>query len=193
MALTTYTIGEVLTAASLNDNLAYAVTVPAAVPGGLVCVKAETAFSAVSSITADSIFTSSYTNYLIQITWTGGTGIGLKLRAAGVSASTNYSWLRIYAYGTTIGVSTSASTTSWTLNNNYSGVQASIPITLYSPQLAQVTSMDSMAVGGNGALTSPEADRYSGNHTTATAYDGFEITGTTITGFYSVYGYSKVV
>ena len=32
MALTTYTVGEVLTAASLNDNLAYAVTVPASTP-----------------------------------------------------------------------------------------------------------------------------------------------------------------
>jgi hypothetical protein len=32
MALTTYVSGEVLTAASLNDNLAYAVTVPAKVP-----------------------------------------------------------------------------------------------------------------------------------------------------------------
>ena len=58
MPLTTYTAGEVLTAASLNSNLKVA--------GGLQIVKAQTTFTASSSVTVDNVFTSTYTNYHLK-------------------------------------------------------------------------------------------------------------------------------
>ena len=71
MALTVYTSGEVLTAASLNDNFDYAVTVPAAIPGAMVWVGGATP-SAAATVTLDNVFTSTYTHYLINFSFTGG-------------------------------------------------------------------------------------------------------------------------
>ena len=67
MALTTYTAGEVLTAQSLNDNLAYAVTVPASTPGGLVFIKSEVIGTTVGSVTVSDAFSATYNNYLITV------------------------------------------------------------------------------------------------------------------------------
>ena len=66
MPLTTYTAGEVLTAASLNDNFAFAAQ------GGLAFIKSQTIGTAVSSITVTDAFSSTYDNYKIIIN--GGIG-----------------------------------------------------------------------------------------------------------------------
>lgn len=164
-------------------------------PPGLVCVKAETAFSAVSAITVDSIFTSSYTDYEIHVTFTQSTGsaLYLRLRVAAVAAATNYNFVRTYASSASISATTTASATSFTMCGNYSAIRSSAICTLFSPQLAAATSIEARNNGNSAAATAPEWDNYSGNHSTATAYDGFSITPSagTITGFYSVYGYSK--
>jgi hypothetical protein len=63
MPLTTYTAGQVLTAASLNSNFNAA--------GGLQFVKAQTIGSAVSSVTVTGAFSADFDNYYITIV--GGT------------------------------------------------------------------------------------------------------------------------
>ena len=193
MALTTYTAGEVLTAASLNDNLAYAVTVPAAVPGGLVCVKAETAFSAATTVTADGVFTSSYTNYLINIIYTA-TSAGdqfMKLRASATSASTNYNQNYI-AWSSSVTNAQSLAQTSFLLADD-GAATSSIQLTLFGPQLAAATAIQSQGVR-NLATSDPRGQIVVGNHSTATAYDGIEIlTPNGMTGSYTIYGYAKTV
>ena len=84
MPLTTYTAGEVLTAASLNANFSFAAT------NGLALVKTQTIGSAVASVTITDAFSSTYDNY--RITVTGGAGststdISLRLGATATGYS----------------------------------------------------------------------------------------------------------
>jgi hypothetical protein len=198
MPLTTYISGEVLTAASLNANLVFAAANPPASNAGLVCVKAETAFSAATSVTADSVFTSTYTNYLINFKFQGSTTNDalLKLRVGGVSASTNYNYQELTGNGATASAARSASQTSFVLGTNTNGAFNSyVQINLSSPQLAEPTLIKNDMDISNGAYTGPITRHFYGNHSTATAYDGVEFlcaTGT-ITGSYTIYGYSKTV
>ena len=189
MPLTTYTAGEVLTASSLNANLSYLNSKGS----GLVCVKAETAFSAATTVTADAVFTSTYTNYLINIIYTATSpgDVFLKLRASGTSASTNYNQSYI-AWATSSSVAQSLAQTSFLLGDD--GVAtSSVQLTLFGPQLAAATAIQSNGVR-NLATNDPRGQIVVGNHSTATAYDGLEIlTANGMTGSYTIYGYSKTV
>jgi hypothetical protein len=197
MALTTYTAGEVLTAASLNDNLAYAVTVPAAVPGGLVCVKAETAFTGSSSVTADGVFTSTYTNYMIKFRYTTNNTVqvAFKLRVGGVSASTNYNYQYINGNAGATGAAGATGQTSahFALYSN-GDFKAASTLELFSPQIAEATNYHSLVAWSPASYNSLNAF-YAGNHSTATSYDGIEflVSAGTMTGAYTIYGYSKAV
>ena len=169
----------------------------AASTSGLTCVKAETAFSAVASVTADSIFTSTYTNYLLLVNYTTSTTVfaSLKLRASGTSASTNYN--RQYLNGNDSAVSAARATAAssydfgFYTNGDY---KSSARVELFAPQLAQATNFISLNAVSPAGYT-PLNMFMSGNHTTATAYDGIEIlvSSGTMTGTYAIYGYSKTV
>ena len=67
MPLTTYTAGEVLTAASLNANFSFVAS-----SGGLVLVKTQTIGTTVSSVEVTGAFSSTYDNYKIIVS--GGAG-----------------------------------------------------------------------------------------------------------------------
>ena len=131
MPLTTYTAGEVLTAASLNDNFSFASS-----NGGLVCVQAETAFSAVADVTADGVFTSAYTNYRILLRYFCSTtgDVDMRFRVATVDTSANYNYQRITASSTTIA----------TLNINGSG----------SAQIGQDTNGTFFSLSSSSSLSS---------------------------------------
>ena len=199
MPLTTYVSGTVLTAASLNDNLAYAVTVPVSTPGGLVCVKAETAFSAVTSITADSVFTSTYTNYKIMVRFTATTqgAVSMQLRAGGVAATSNYNFQRAISSGTVTSPIRYASQSVFTIGDGSGGnFTESTWIEITGPQLAEITNFWASFQQSDGANTLPIIQTWMGNHSTETAYDGIAISiagGGTMTGTYTIYGYAKTV
>jgi hypothetical protein len=162
--------------------------------GGLVLVKAETAFTASNSIVADAVFTSVYRNYTIKITSvaTAGVGLSFKLRASGVSASTNYNYQYLSMNGTTV---TGGRSSSQTLADAGSVAQqeSALTLNLYNPAVAVATNFDSITAYVSGAFTSPVSYLYTGNHTTATAYDGIEMipSSGTLTGSYTIYGWSK--
>jgi hypothetical protein len=168
---------------------------------GLVCVKAETSFSAAATVTADSIFTSSYTNYLLQFTSTCATNqnITLQLRAAGVTATAaNYNDQSINASSTTVTAARSASATSFDIQtSSASSLYNYTQVTFFQPQLARATGFGALSTyNGSGSYAQPIRQDWFGNHTVATAYDGFIISvsgSETLTGSYSVYGYSKTV
>ena len=195
MALTTYVSGEVLTAASLNDNLVFAAANPVAVPGGLVCVKAETAFTSAASVTADGILTSSYTNYLLLVNYTTSTTVfaSLKLRASATSASTNYNRQYVNGNDSSVAAARASAASSYDFGFYTNGdYKSSARIEMFAPQLAQATnfiSLNAVSPGGYSAINM----FMSGNHTTATAYDGIEllVASGTITGTYTIYGYRK--
>lgn len=163
---------------------------------GLVRVVAETAFSAVSSVTVDSCFTSTYTNYLINVRYITSTtsDTTFRLRVGGVSAATNYNYQQGGADGVGASAARSTSQTSWLGGANTNGTFYShMQWTLFSPQLAEPTTYMMFNSQNAGSYTNTIIKNYQGNHTTATAYDGFElIAGSgTISGNYTVYGYAK--
>jgi len=175
----------------------------ATVTPGLVCVKAETAFSAATTITADSIFTSSYTNYLLLIQYynSGNTeqNLTLQLRASGVTATaSNYSTQNTQNVITTAAASRNGGASSVSIGTtNDANYYTFSQTTLYQPQLAAVTGFQAQYNWLNGATyTQPISNTKFGNHSLSTAYDGFILTqggGFTVTGTYAVYGYSKTV
>lgn len=162
--------------------------------GGLIVVKSETAFTTASSVTADNVFTSTYTNYLLTIraSTTSNDILNLRLRTGGTSASTNYNWQQAQFDSTTSYVSRSTSQTSFQILNATNGATAFTTVWLSGPQLAALTNIGTNQIH-NYTTSTPGVAFYYGNHSTATSYDGFELlmsAGST-TGTYTVYGYAK--
>lgn len=159
---------------------------------GLVCVKAETAFTSVTSITVDNIFTSNYTNYrvLFRATSSGSATAYIKMRASGTTSSTNYDFQLVNGYSSSVvAARATGGTDGWRLGYALSTYCAS-DFMIYGPQVAQATQFTNTTNVGNG----PELQVISGQHTLTNSYDGMEIASTAaITGVYAVYGYSKAV
>lgn len=178
------------------DGSAWTRMIPAATTPGLVCVKSETAFSTASSITADNVFTSTYTNYQLVVRYisSGTNNLLLRLRASGTSAATNYNFQRIYASNTTVAGERSTSQTSFFAAPFSNGTfYITAVVFLSGPQLAEATIIHSENAPTLGAYTSLEWNNCYGNHSTATAYDGIEIftASGSLTGSYTIYGMSK--
>ena len=181
------------------DGAAWATLAPApAASSGLVCIQAETAFNAVSSVTVDSIFTSTYTNYKIMMEYQTSTtnDVVLQLRASGTASTTGYNAQRLISQGSATYPTSENATSSFSILNNTSGAFVGFgDINLWSPQLAQITSLESLMNQPNGAYSTLYAGYRFGVHNVATAYDGFifsTATGT-FTGKYTVYGFAKAV
>jgi len=168
---------------------------------GLALVQAETTFTGQTSFNVANIFTSAYTNYLINFRFLAATsngGMNVQLSASGSAAATNYNYMRVIAYGASSLISArSTAQTSFQVSSQAggsTGVYQWAQLQLSGPQLAQPTLMSvSGALQDGSAYITPDVEIFNGNHSTATAYDGLTIiaaTGT-ITGTYTVYGYAK--
>jgi len=162
--------------------------------GGLVVVQTETAFTASNSIVANNVFTSAYRNYTIKFTSTASTGVGLymKLRVGGVSASTNYNYQALSVSSTSVtGVRVGSST--YAEIGSIAVQESAATLNLYNPAVAVATNFDATTAYNSAAFTSPVSYLYTGNHSTATAYDGIEIypSSGTLTGSYTIYGWGK--
>jgi hypothetical protein len=165
----------------------------AATTPGLVCVKAETSFSAVASFTFDSVFTSTYTNYLIKLIYVTSTtsSPNIKMRVGGVSASTAYNQNRLYGQSSSVGNEIATSQTSGLLLIHSASGQGAANIDIFQPFVAAKT----VLIAEDNASDAAFNDKINVTHTTATAYDGMEffVASGTMTGSYTVYGYSKAV
>ena len=188
MALTTFVAGNVLTAAQLNDSYAAV--------GGWRIVKNETAFTAATQILCDNVFSSSYTSYKIVMRLTGTTGgaLGLKLRVGGVAASTNYNQQILSVSSTTVTGVRQTAQTSYSIAAGLTGTFfESVECLVTGPALAEGTTFLTNFQISDAAYTIPVIQFVYGNHSTATAYDGFELNAASgnFTGVYSVFGISK--
>ena len=164
---------------------------------GLVCVKAETAFSAVTSLTADSVFTSSYTNYRIVIRYqTSSDELAMKLRAATVDTSTGYNFQRLQVSSSTVdGVQSTSQTSAYVGHSGSGGFFCMSTVEISGVQLAEPTVYQAICTRNNSAYTSPIIVQYFGNQSASTAFDGIKllVANGTMTGTYAIYGYSKTV
>jgi len=175
--------------------------VPTGINSALVCVKAETAFTAVSSVTVDNVFTSSYTNYKIIIRYTSttttGNNLDFRLRAGGSSATgSNYNNSAMYADGSTASAFLDNSVSYWRIGQYTNTYNAVTNLDIFAPQLATPTVAINQQAANLGGYTTNRIYCNAFNHTLSTAYDGFELMVTsagTHTGTYAVYGYGKSV
>jgi hypothetical protein len=157
-------------------------------PGGLVHITTES-FSAVSSVSVNNCFTSTYANYKILMNWTASTdaALNLRLRASGTDNSANsYTRQRTISSSTTVSGARNTDTVflfaiSQSGSNNLSA-------DIFSPQLAANTSYNLISNYSDSIAATVIT---TGVHEVASAFDGFSIlAGTgTITGTFRVYGY----
>jgi hypothetical protein len=162
---------------------------------GLVCVKAQTTFTTSSSVTADNIFTSTYANYLVLITWDASTASNLvmRLRVGGVDNSTANSYARqsIEVDNTTV-TGFRGTDSSFLLGAGSTTGPSTVALNLFQPAVADETLFQ---CNNQKQVTNPILFLNYAFHNQATAYDGLNIfpNSGTITGSYAVYGYSKTV
>jgi hypothetical protein len=180
MPITTYTAGEVLTAASLNANFA---------AGGLQLVKTQTIGSAVGTVTVPDAFNTNYEAYKIVISGGVGSNNNTSFSMRLGASATGYSYNMIYTqYNTTLQSDAGLNSTSWFNIGAIDTTSISLVMELNNPFLAKNTSF-STAVTRTGLAGASQ-----GLHTVATSYTAFTLvpdSGTITGGTIRVYGYVK--
>lgn len=162
------------------------------VTGGVNVVKSETAFTTATSVTADNVFSSTYTNYLMIVRYStsGGTGVTMRVRAGGSSVSTATYNQHLFASASTSNTaSDSGGLTSIELGVGNVDIGI-IVVWISGINLAAktvISSKNTKIDSSNVASTWT----YDGVQTNATAYDGIELISNTMTGTYTIYGMSK--
>ena len=171
--------GQVLTAAQMNQIALWE-------------VYPQTSFTSATTITRDNIFTSDYENYLIRLSHgTASASITAQFRVGGVAAATNYNTQ----------AAEMINATAWTVFKNTGQTNADIgsagttkgftDIYIYGPALAAQTGFVGLTNYASGSSI-PGYQIRSGNHSTATAYDGIAISFSSAnTGNYTIYGFNK--
>jgi hypothetical protein len=201
--------GEVLAAADLNDTFGSKVDYPSGGADGDALIKSGTAaswgaaggltlitsesFSAVSSVSVNGCFTSTYENYLIVCDGVipSGDDIGLRfrLRASGSdNTTTNYAYVESYA-GTSASNRLSQNDTSWLLGNIDNGAGSPCRINLGRPEIAAQTVFSTSTFNLQAAATFQSWSN--GAFLATTQFDGFSLfpASGTISGTLRVYGY----
>jgi hypothetical protein len=167
------------------------------ISAGLVYINSGT-FSAVSSVSIDSVFTSTYKDYLILIEFTDNsadnTQTSLQLRSSSSTVNTNYVSQNLQAEDANVGgLKNQLGTDEWDcipLDQTYT-YGGFVKVHLRSPEEAKATHM---LLYGNGTFGTNTLYVYNttGVHNDTTQCDGFQINvvAGTITGNWKVYGLS---
>ena len=183
MPLTTYTAGQVLTAASLNANFTFAAA------NGLTLVTAQTIGTTVSSVTVTGAFSATYDAYKILITGGAASAQHTMFFKLG-SSTTGYYQAQAgvnYSTGVVTGRANS-NDSSWSRAGagNANGLEMIMDIN--NPFLAKYTYFSSAnAQNDEGAQTN-------GYHGVASSFTDFTVTpssGTLTGGTIRVYGYQN--
>ena len=193
MALTTYTAGEVLTAASLNDNFTFAAANPT---GGLTLITTAT-FSAAAAVSLPvSTFTSTYDNYRIVFVATAFSAedsLTMRMRVSGTDNTTaNYEYSIIgYTVGGTLnGIQSSGQTAAVIGYGLTTGVGLGMDI--YNPQATERTRFTMTSFGKSAATSVASPLSGGGSFAATTSFDALSfISGANMTGRYAVYGYNN--
>ena len=157
---------------------------------GMVHLHTETV-SAVSSVSIDNVFSSTYENYLIvpQFTSTASAALRCRYRLSGTDASgaTDYTRQRLDVDGSSVSAARTSSSFLFCGSLATTALNGS-HFFVYGPFLAQPTAARSVVVGSSsGAYLNDTAS----THNQSVSYDGFTLyldTGT-FTGSLRIYGY----
>jgi hypothetical protein len=155
---------------------------------GMTFIDEET-FSAVSSVSFNNVFTSTYRNYYVVADFLGSANDGcrVRLRVSGSDNSTsNYNNQRFNADGSGVNAVRGSSSTQWNVMDTTTGGSGGFFV-FYNPQTSNKSALVMLGYSGGGTPT------LSGNGNffdATTSFDGFTLfpsTGT-ITGQIRVYG-----
>jgi hypothetical protein len=184
MPLTTYTAGEVLTAASLNNNFTFAAANPV---GGLSLISATTIGTTVASVTVSSAFSATYDAYKIVIS--GGVGASNpQLNLTFGSTATGYYYGLIYNnYSGTIAATGGSNSTSIGVAGSATTGGIAFNVDVVNPFLATNTLVASQMFYDAGQIGSTRG--YLANTTSYTAFTVTCNPGTLTGGTIRVYGY----
>tara|TARA_R110002126_G_scaffold9165_1_gene41828 strand:+ start:228 stop:803 length:576 start_codon:yes stop_codon:yes gene_type:complete len=189
MALTTYTAGEVLTAASLNDNFTFAAANPVAAASALVRVGGGTLSG--SSTAFSSVFSATYNSYLVLVTGMYGSAATVVKMTLG-SASAAYYWSRnLTLTGATTSLGGTANTSLFDDVGNTGATLANstaMQFYLHNPFATQQTNL-AWQYWGDGNYYGVGG----GQLRDATSYTAFTLTTTSGTfsgGTVNIYGYA---
>jgi len=171
---------------------------PATAASGLTLVSSST-MSAVNSKSMDNVFTSTYDNYQIQITFvpSAGDNVSVTMRASGSDNTTsNYDFFNMRAQlGTSISVpDTGQAQSKWTYMGSVDGTYyVTYTFDIMGPNLARNTTIRGR---GEQILTTTGYGMFlsQGNFRASTVFDGIKIAlngAPTMTGEIRVYGYQK--
>jgi len=188
MPLTTYTAGEVLTAASLNANLSFAASA-----GGLNFISSTTIGTTVSSVTVTGAFSATYENYLIVIS--GGVASAstpnINMTLGATVTTYAYAYLQMAWNAVTITGFNSNSASSWVNVGRGSSNTLDGDILIKNPFEAKRTTVQYRS---STALTNESWTLGGGYLNNATSYTDFTLTlssGTMTGGTVRVYGYTN--
>ena len=157
---------------------------------GLTLITSET-FTTSSGVSIDNCFTSTYDNYVVQLTSVGSgefTGRA-RLRVGGVDNTTASSYVIQAVRGITTAASAFNNTNNLWDNVFYGNATAAIAsITFYRPAIAATTFFLGQFFGRTDYVAAT-----GGYHTQAVAYDGLTVfpSSGTFTGNVQIYGYNK--
>lgn len=139
-------------------------------------------FSGVGYVALNGVFTSTYTNYMMIVTYSpsGAGAVYMRLRASGVDAAASGDYLAQTYVISSSSKSTSALSTQTFLSFNTAPASThnQAVIYVYSPQAS--TAATSFRVLGHTGTASPTINEIAGVHKLTTSYDGitFSQTGT---------------
>ena len=189
MPLTTYTAGEVLTAASLNANLSFAASSPA---GGLTLISATTIGTTVASVTVTGAFSATYDNYFITVSGGVASGdISLNLTLGATATGYYYAGNNIQYGVATTNTGTVSNTTSFASVAYGSTNALSGQCFIDNPFSTKRTMARWQATGSS---TNYFINNSQGFLNDATSYTAFTLTtssGTITGGTIRVYGYAN--
>jgi hypothetical protein len=181
------------------DSAAWVMIADTDTPPGLEHIKTQT-FSASTAVNVDSVFSSTYDNYVIELNVTGAsasTGVYMRMRTGGTTnANSNYALAGFNSYaGSNIlnAANSGGATTDWYLGDhntaNYSAT--SFRVEVMQPFLSYRTCIFSSGFIPVDPL--PYYRHVGGAMSVTTSYDGFALVPNSasfnITGTVRVYGY----
>jgi hypothetical protein len=165
---------------------------------GALTFISKTAFTAQNTVSINSVFTSTYTNYYIVMDYISTTATDgdttFRLRASGTDTTANYKCQRIYGSSTTVGASADVFGTDEIYigtGSTTGSAPAGSSFVLMSPNEAKRTTMQgSVACNNNGANTGMNV--VVGFQTDTTQFDGITfLFSQTNTGSIYIYGLAK--
>ena len=150
-----------------------------------------TSFSGVASQSFPaSVFSSTYTNYVLQfdVTTSGADEVNLRLRASGTDAITNYNFQFLRGVSTSAAAGANASLDRHVLTTNGFAGRHFGEANIFQPNVAIATGIVGKTFNGTTAVMLTSA-----LHTTASAYDSATIYpgAGTITGNIAIFGVAK--